>query len=107
MSKNLYKNQKGGLIKFIFLIIVAIIILSYFGFDLRAIVESPRTQANLGYAKEIVMTVWDNYLSEPVLYIWNNLFVDIAWQSFVNGMEQLKSGQNVGVDTSNLIPNLE
>lgn len=45
-----HNNKQGGFIKLILIVIAVIIALSYFGFNLRAIVEAPATQDNLGYA---------------------------------------------------------
>jgi len=86
-------NQQGGFVKFIILIIIAIIVFSYFGFDIKGVVESPRTQENLSYVWSFVLSIWTNYLSEPILYFWNSIFIDILWESFVSNMERLKEGQ--------------
>lgn len=46
MNKN---NPQAGLIKLILIIIVAIIILSYFGINLQRIADSETGKANFGY----------------------------------------------------------
>ena len=86
------KNDNRGLVKWIFIIIIAIIILSYFGFDLRSIVEAEGTQNNLNYVWGGVVTVWDDYLSTPILYFWQNIFLNLIWSAFVENMETIKSG---------------
>ncbi len=88
-----FKNDNRGLIKWIVIIIIAIIVLSYFGFDLRGIVESEQTQNNLGYVWGGIVLVWDSYLSQPILYFWNNIFIDLLWNSFIDNMERIKAGQ--------------
>ena len=55
------KNQQG-LIKWIALIVIGLIILGYYGFDLRKAIEAPTTQSNLTYAQQIVSNVWHGYL---------------------------------------------
>ncbi len=87
------RNQ--GLIRTVIIVVIAIIVLSFFGFNLRAIVESDLTQSNLGYAKELVVGLWDNYLSKPVLYFWNNIFVGIIWESFLRAMEHVRNGESL------------
>src|SRR3989344_7975339 len=95
------KNTKRGIIKLILLIVIFILIISYFNIDLRAIVESPQTQQNISYAKELAIKawdillkpLWDNYLSKPVLYIWQNIFIEVIWKSFMHGLDALQSGQ--------------
>lgn len=85
-------NKQSGFIKLVLIIIIAIIILSYFGFNLRAIVESPETQGNLGYVWGLLVGTWDNYLAKPVLYLWNDIFIDLMWNSFVDNLERIKAG---------------
>ncbi|MBU4479853.1 hypothetical protein KKG48_00205 [Patescibacteria group bacterium] len=92
------KNNQSGFIKWILIIIIAIIILSYFNFDLRAIVESPETQGNLGYAWGLVVIVWDDYLAGPILYLWNDIFIDLLWDSFVDNLERIKGGEPTTIE---------
>ncbi len=99
-----FKNDNRGLVKWVFIIIIAIIILSYLGFDLRAIVESEGTQNNLNYVWGGVVMIWDNYLSDPVLYFWNNIFLNLIWSAFVENMEVIKSGGSL--INPDLIPQL-
>ncbi|MFH1402140.1 MAG: hypothetical protein ABIG87_00765 [Patescibacteria group bacterium] len=87
-----FKNNKG-FIKWLFLILLAVIALGYFGFDLRTIIESEPVQDNLSYLWGIGVTVWNEYLSQPVLYFWHNIFIDLLWETFVENMERLKAGQ--------------
>ncbi|MFA6095251.1 MAG: hypothetical protein WC767_00170 [Candidatus Paceibacterota bacterium] len=80
------------MIKYIVLAIILIIVLSFFGYDIQGIVESPLAQKNLGYAKDGVMFVWDNYLSQPITYFWNNIFIGLLWNTFVNNLGRINSG---------------
>lgn len=85
--------------KYILLFIGLVIILSYFNVDLRSIVEAPQTQKNIAYMTEVgqkvwegfLKPIWDNYLSEPVLYFWQNIFVDILWRTFTESIDILKA----------------
>lgn len=93
-----FKNDNRGLIKWIVIIVIAVIVLSYFGFDLRSIVESDATQNNLGYVWGGVVTVWNEYLSQPILYFWNNIFIDLLWNSFVDNMGRIKEGRATTIE---------
>ena len=93
-----FKHDKRGLIQWIIIILIAVIVLSYFGFDLRAIIESERTQNNLGYLWGLGVTVWNEYLSYPILYFWHNIFIDLLWNSFVDNMERIKAGQPTTIE---------
>lgn len=91
-------NKQQGFIKLIIIIIIAIIILSYLGFDLRAIVESPESQGNLGYVWGLVVGVWDTYLVGPASYLWNDIFIDLLWDSFVDNLERVKGGDPTTIE---------
>jgi len=93
-----FKNDNRGLVKWILIVVIAVIILSYFGFDLRSIVEADATQDNLGYVWGGVVMVWNEYLSTPVLYFWHNIFIDLLWDSFVENMERIKVGQPTTIE---------
>ena len=89
----IHLRHNTGLIRWVLLIIVLIIVLSYFNFDIRAIVEAPLTQSNLQYVSGWVAFIWSNYLSSPVLYFWHNIFIDLLWNSFVENLERIKRGE--------------
>ncbi len=91
-------NKQNGFIKLIILIIIAIIVLSYFGFDLRSIIESPGTQDNLHYVWGGVITVWDNYLAGPAYYLWNDVFINLLWNSFIENMNRIKAGHSTTIE---------
>jgi hypothetical protein len=109
------QHTQKGLIKFIVLLIIFMLILSYFNIDFRAIMESPQTEQNISYVKELGISTWertvgiwnawfrpfwDNYLSKPVLYFWQNIFIEILWTSFVQGLNALRDGNfNSTVDS--------
>ncbi len=71
-------NQEGGFIKLIIIVVIALIILGYFGFDLKKAIEAPETQSNLTYVQQIVSNVWHNYLEKPAKYLWN-VFIKSIW----------------------------
>ena len=63
MKTNTYNR---GLIKMIIVIIIAIIILSYYGFDLKNIITSDQVQKNLSYVWGFVVALWDLFIH----YVW-------------------------------------
>lgn len=65
-------SHNRGLIKLLLVLVVAIIVLGYFRIDLRAIVESEPVQNNLRYVGELLKTAWQDYLREPIIFIWDN-----------------------------------
>ncbi len=85
-----FRDQRG-LIKTVVIIVIALLILSYFGFSLRNLVNQPTTQDNFSYAGSVVMNVWNNYLKTPATYIWN-IFIDFIWNP---ALEHLKHVETV------------
>lgn len=82
-----------GFIKFIILLIIAVIVLGYFGISLRTVFkEGGATRDNLEYAWQIVRTVWENYLRAPAYYCWN-VFYNLLWRSFVENAERIREGK--------------
>ncbi len=91
-SMRRYQNNTG-FIRFILLIVGLVLVLSYFNVDIRGIIEAPQTQDNISYVTGAVVYIWDTYLSNPVLYFWNNIFLSLLWSSFTANLENIKNGQ--------------
>ncbi len=77
LPRQISKKSAGnrGLIKTILVIVVALIVLGYFGFNLRDTMSSPTVQDNLSYAGQVATNLWNNYLKSIAEYIWNNVIV--------------------------------
>lgn len=73
-SENLHGAGKKGLIKTIIVIVIALIVLGYFGFNVTDIINSPTVQSNLNSAWGLVMNIWTNYLAAPVTYVFGILW---------------------------------
>ncbi|MEK7501548.1 MAG: hypothetical protein AAB777_00760 [Patescibacteria group bacterium] len=63
--------NRGGVITTILTIVALLIVLGYFGFNLRNIVNSPVVQDNLAFAKELALNVWNTYLKVPITYVYD------------------------------------
>ncbi|HEY9480786.1 MAG TPA: hypothetical protein VIR98_00965 [Candidatus Paceibacterota bacterium] len=87
------------MIKYIILAVLGIIILSFFGYDLRAIIEAPTTQSNLNYAWSGVEKVWD-YVKGPVTYLYRNVFIGIIWQAFVHNLGRIDAGAPTEIENA-------
>jgi len=84
-------HTQRGFVKWVIIVVIAIIVLSYLGFDLRSIVEADQTQGNLHYVWELVKTAWDRYLEGPALWTWENI-VKPVWELFTQNLNRLKNG---------------
>jgi len=99
MKKN--KNQKGiSLIGILILGFILILVLSYFKISIKSVVESPEAQENIQYVSGTSKNLWDEYLKEPVTYLWEDVFKDIFWASFINNMERIRDGQPTTLEES-------
>lgn len=88
------KTSQKGSIKWILIIIVALVIASfYFDFSVQEAVEDEQTQANFTYVWNNIVTFYDSYLREKVNYFWNEIFLDLIWDSFTENMKNIKTGE--------------
>jgi hypothetical protein len=76
-----------GLIKMIVLIVIALLILSYLGFNLRNLVNSPTTQDNFSYVISFLGGLWNNFLKAPVLYLWNTILLPYVWNPIFHHLQ--------------------
>lgn len=90
------KKSSGnqGFIKAIVMIVIALLILSYFGLNIRAIVNSPAGKENFSFTQELMIKTWDHYLKAPVTYVWNDIFIKLIWDPAIHA---LQNGR--GIDT--------
>jgi hypothetical protein len=93
-------STNKGLVKIILLIVIALLILSYFGFNLRALISSPTTQDNFGYVASSSVTVWDKYLKKPASYVWNDIFIDLIWEPAIDNLKRINSGEKDDIQLS-------
>ena len=95
MNNTLLKSSKiqtdRGLIKMIAIIVIALIVLGYFGFNIREIINSPTVHDNLTYTQSLMLYVWDNFLKTPVMFFWN-LFINLIWEPGIAALERMRDG---------------
>lgn len=49
------------MVKLIFLVVVALLVLSFFGISLQHVVEAPTTQSNFAYFWSLVVEGWNEF----------------------------------------------
>ncbi|MFT6361108.1 MAG: hypothetical protein ACJAV6_000590 [Candidatus Paceibacteria bacterium] len=92
--KTTYKTGEKGLIKWLLIIIIAIILASYFfDFSVQDAIENEQTQSNLGYIKENFIYFYDTYLRATIEYLWNDIFIDLIWNTFTENMQAIQDGE--------------
>src|SRR5512145_3066803 len=84
-----YGPNHGGFIQIILIIVIALIVLGYFGLNIADILASPVVKENLAYAWNLVKEVWGSYLSGPATWVWEHI-VSVLWDLFLEGVGNLK-----------------
>ncbi|MCX6717569.1 MAG: hypothetical protein NTU76_02745 [Candidatus Taylorbacteria bacterium] len=70
----------------IVVIVIALIILGYFGFNIKDIIESEKVQNNLHYVWDFTVKIWNLYLAAPVVFVWNKFVVGVLWKYILLGL---------------------
>ena len=86
------------MIRYIILAVVAILVLSYFGFSIQDLIQNPNTQSNFAYVWRGVTNVWNNYLAKPAAYLWNEIFLKLIWTAAIDNLTRMKNGQPTVID---------
>lgn len=93
MAPQAIQSKGLSILGIIILIALGIVILGYFNISIKSVVEKPVVQENTSYVTGVIGTLWNRYLATPALYIWNNIFLDLFWGSFIENMHRIKDGQ--------------
>jgi hypothetical protein len=95
MIINQTKTQKGiSILGILLLGFILILVLSYFKISVKSVVESPEAQENISYVGGGTRNLWNDYLQKPASYLWNDVFINIFWKSFINNMERIRDGKS-------------
>lgn len=87
------KQTNRGFLQLILIIVIALIILGYFGLNIREILEKPVVQNNLAWFWDFLQTVW-SYLKGPALWVWEHV-LKFLWELFRDGLGNVGSGSSV------------
>jgi len=91
--KNFNKQRGISILGVLVLGVILILVLSYFHVSIKSVVESPTGQDNVNYVGGGAKSLWTTYLAEPASYLWNDVWVNIFWKSFISNMERIRDGQ--------------
>jgi len=76
-------SDKRGVVKTVILIVIALIVLGVFGYNIKDILDKPVVKDNLSYAWSVTKYVWTDYLATPASYFWNKIIVGLIWNNIV------------------------
>lgn len=62
-----------GFIGVILLIVGTLVVLGFFGYDLKSIVDSKATAANLSYIGDISVHIWNIFVVTPAIWLWDKI----------------------------------
>lgn len=97
------KNSREGFIRIILLIVIGLIVLGFFGINLKDVLASPVVKENLSYAWDLAKELWDTWLRTPVMWVWDHI-LRFFWDLFWEGLEGLRNGDGPSslIDTSDV-----
>jgi hypothetical protein len=96
-----FNTQRGlSILGVIILGVVIILVLSFFKISIKSVVESPTGQENINYVGEETKSLWAAYFAEPVAYLWNEVWINIFWKSFISNMERIRDGKPTDFDNA-------
>ena len=64
---------QAGFIKTILIIVIALVALGFFGYNLREITSSPAVRDNLIFVSELLVKIWHNFILTPILWLWEKV----------------------------------
>jgi hypothetical protein len=82
------------MIKTLVVIVLILVGLGLMGVSVEHdIVDNPAVEENVSYVSVGATSLWNRYLAEPARWVWQELIVNILWETFVRNMERLRDGQ--------------
>lgn len=82
------------MIRLLVVAILLLVILGLLGVSVQHdVVENPGVQENTSYVGTGIATFFTTYLAAPFDFLWNDVFVGILWNTFVENMERLRNGE--------------
>jgi hypothetical protein len=99
-TKNKIKNRGLSLIGLLVILAILLIVLGYFNISVRNTVEGPVAQDNVGYVWGTIKNIWIKYIEAPASYLWNDIWINIFWKSFILNMERIRDGKSTIMDTA-------
>ncbi|MES2315365.1 MAG: hypothetical protein V4486_01365 [Patescibacteria group bacterium] len=91
-------NRGISILGVLFLGVIIILVISYFNISIKSVVEKPETKDNFSYVVGNSESIWDRYFKGPATYLWQDVWVDIFWKSFINSMERIRDGKPSELD---------
>lgn len=98
--KNFHAQRGLSILGVILMGVLIILVLSYFKVSIKSVVESPTGQENINYVQGGTESLWNAYFAKPAAYLWNDVWVNIFWKSFISNMERIRDGKPTDFDNA-------
>lgn len=83
------------MIKWIVILLTGLVVLGFYGIDVRKAIDAPTTQSNLEYVKRATILFWNKYLERPASYVWNDGFMQFLWNPIKNSLIDRLNGRQL------------
>ncbi len=83
--------KKQGFIMTIVIIVIAVILLNYLGFNFHDFLTSTKSQSVLEGIWNFVVNGWNKYLAQPFFTFWNKFVIGIVWETIKHILGGTKS----------------
>jgi|GEM_PF-5988426 len=70
-------RKNHGFLKIIILIVIALAILAYYGFDIKRLIDSPAFQEKISFIWGWLKDFWTNYIWGSIVAFWNTIAVPV------------------------------
>jgi len=85
-------QEPRGFISGIIALVIALALAKYyFDFNILEFIKSPKIVEGWEYIKRFFEIIWNNFIKEPFMYVWNEIIIGLFWHWIVVGFDYLKS----------------
>ncbi len=85
-------QTQRGFLQLVVIIVIVLIVVGYFGLNIREILSSPTVQDNLSYGWALAKNIWQNYLAGPATWVYEHI-LKFLWQLFLDGVGNFRDGE--------------
>lgn len=78
-----HTNTQRGFLELIALVVIAVLVISYFGFDLAGLLKDSQTRENIAAVFEFIGDLWNDYLKTPAQYVWEEMIIGFIWEDVI------------------------
>lgn len=78
-----------GFIKDIIIIVIAVLLLNYFGFDVKEWLDKPEVKEQIFAVWDFIKNIWINYVKGPADYLWNTIIIGVVWEFILNIIDKV------------------